>query len=83
MSDHPLAELLRDIRRDLTYAQTKLTDAFAMLETLNLPGLETRRCQLCGYRPSMNLPSLAEHMLDKHSAHQTAAVPPPKSGSQP
>ena len=65
MSAGDLYEQLRRIRYDLTAAQGKLTDAFAMLDALHL---EDRRpgCPHCGYRSAPNLPSVAEHIADKH-----------------
>lgn len=67
-----LFELLRKIRYDCTAIQAKVTDALNLLAALNLPDTRAPRCGRCGYRPGVNMPSLAEHA---HTAHGAPAPP--------
>lgn len=73
MSDHDTVELAKKLRYDLTAAQGKLSELIRALGELDLPEQTPDRCPVvgCGYRPAMNLPTLAEHA---HAVH--GGLPP-------
>lgn len=60
-----LEQVLRKIRMDLSDAQSKLTDAMAILGRLNLPKTEQSRCPHCGPIPG-GPRTLAEHLHVSH-----------------
>lgn len=61
-----LLNILREIRKELTAAQAKLTDAITTITALELPDAERPRCVECGitFRGSL---SLAEHLYNHHN----------------
>lgn len=65
MTADDLYEMLRKIRYDLTAAQGKLTDVFAMLGELNVQDTPANVCETCGcaFRASA---LLAEHRYTSH-----------------
>jgi hypothetical protein len=66
VSDRPeIWEVADALQQDLRAASAKLVELRSQLAAVNLT--DTRaRCLVCGYRSSMNLPSVAEHVEIKH-----------------
>lgn len=58
-------EILRNIRKDLSAAQSKITDAFRALDALNLPTQPSARCEACGL-DFRGQNTLAEHVYSAH-----------------
>ena len=61
-----LTDLAKQIRRDLTHAQTALTELNRQIAALNLPDPNEHRCPDCGIKLRGPL-SLAEHAYNSHS----------------
>lgn len=64
-------ELADAIQMDARALSAKVVELRSRLSSLNLE--DTRpACPACGYRSSMNLPSLAEHLEAQHPELSTA-----------
>lgn len=53
------------LQMDLRSANAHLVQLRSLLSGMSIP--ETPRCPICGYRSSMNMPSVSEHMERDHS----------------
>lgn len=65
--EHETVAIARKLRYDLTAMQAKVTDLLNALGRLDLPeGRPVCSVAGCGFRPGMNMPSLAEHLYTVH-----------------